>query len=806
MTFERRQNGGVMVTTRVLVIHQQVGFAVKLKQGLESVGGYEVTPFTTAETALDYLRRRPQDIALLDFTLPGVPGVDLVQRIRSIQPDIAIIASPDLPNVRTAARDLRLHGVVDMPVSIRALIPLIRQSVAQVHDALPDTAAAPSLGGDSDTLILKNPSQRPPATIPEFSTLDSVLVKVGGLDAAVGAETLEVDMSDAGYAEGRSQSIEIVFTGEMSALKDQYDRTKAGHPLEKTASDAVDIFQQLAAEEPPMPTLEESGTVGDLMIGVGDTNLREVVEILKREVILPTPPKREAPVTKGDSQPLRTPPTPAIPAQVILQTALDETVPLEALLSSIELGTTGTAVANERYVREPDFLADAPAQTEDSKPIPARPSFLPESDSRPIPTIQLRPSEPGNLPELDQPGDLSIQTTRMTHPEDVVADPGSLETDMMARPAPPSALPEMPARSVPAVPASPRETKKADELLPPYTFPQAASEDEPAETAPLTPQEEIELETDFAPYTPLPASPVSADVEGVPPDRVTLGTESSDPQVAQLALSLTQASLELAAEALLLAKDGEIVAYAGSMPLEDIEDIRQTVGGGWQAEQTSSHIRFVNLPSSGKDYMLYSRQTEGDYTITMIFAGNMPLRAIRRQSDRLIEALRSVPEPPAPEPPAAPETPTAVAAASTEADTPASVVPMPPLRPKPTAPLLPYTYVWLVRGHDQTLSDTAAQAIIAGLDLQLTHLGWTAGGVRVHEDYVVVQAEVPAERPPHEIIAELKRIAADVAYGADNRIDAAHLWADGYLALAPGRDLSTDEIQRFIHFARMRGG
>ncbi|MBC7872276.1 MAG: response regulator [Chitinophagaceae bacterium] len=788
-----------LISTRVLVINQQLNFAIKIKQALESIGAFEVTPFTAADTALDYLRRRPQDVVLVDFTLPGISGAELTKRIRTIQPDIAIIASPDRPEVAVAVRDLRLHGLIDVPIAVRTLIPLIKQAVMQVRDSLPDTMEAPALKGDTETLIIA----APPPGIPEFSSLDSVLVRVGGLEMLPGAETLDVDMSDAANGDGRT--VEFVITGGMNVLKDQFEQTKSDHPLANTAKEAVGIFQQLAAEEPPMPTLEESGTVGDLMIGVGDTNLRDVVEILRREVILaPSQPKI---VSVEDQDAMRD----SIPAQVILQTTLDETMPLDEMLNTLELAAPPALNISERYVREPDFLETAPPLLDDSQSITRKPDFLPET------TSQKNQSTPlPSLPEFDPSSDLSIHTTQMTYPDEVIADPGSLETDVLKLPVPPATLPEM--KHPQEMPAAPEKgISAADDLLPPYEFP-AVVEDY-VETAPLDAQEVAEFETDFGGFDVLPDE-LLAEFEdtAAPPVRVTVGIESDDPQIAQLALSLTQVSLELTAEATLLALNGEIVAYAGSLPLEDIEDLGQAIGDDWEAKPEETRIRFVTLSGSGKDYMLYSRFTEGGFTLTMIFAGNMPLRVIRRQSDRLVEALQTVPDVAqipemlidemevTPEEVAfideaqllepLPEVQQSSALVATVVEPTVSV---------PIGPLTPYAYVWLVRDPEHALSDPVAQAIVVGLDIQLTRMGWQVNTLRVYEDYVYLLADIPGEAPPSQLVQELKRLASDVAYGADIRLDPATLWAESYMTVLPGREPSWDEIQRYIHFARMRG-
>lgn len=272
---------------------------------------------------------------------------------------------------------------------------------------------------------------------------------------------------------------------------------------------------------------------------------------------------------------------------------------------------------------------------------------------------------------------------------------------------------------------------------------------------------------------------------------------SDDPRIAQLALSLTQSSLELTAEATLLSRAGQIVAYAGELDRETIEELRAAIGDDWDTTSDEVRIRFVTLEGSGRDYMLYARRTDDDLTLSLIFAGTTPLRDIRRQGKRLIEALQAVPETPAP---------------------PAQIVyEMPPLEQEreTTSQILAtgapveagvfnaHTFVWLLRDPNAQLGSAAAQAIVAGLNVQLREQGWQIQTLEAREDHLYLMADVPGDTPSHEVIRDLKRRSAEIAHTQEPVVNADDLWADGYLVVTPGRALDEEEIQQFINFERM---
>jgi REP element-mobilizing transposase RayT len=197
--------------------------------------------------------------------------------------------------------------------------------------------------------------------------------------------------------------------------------------------------------------------------------------------------------------------------------------------------------------------------------------------------------------------------------------------------------------------------------------------------------------------------------------------------------------------------------------------------------------------------MLYSLKTDEGFTLSLIFAGTTPLRVIRRQGQRLATALQAVPDelveemPPAP---AVEDVPPPV----TAEEAPAAVEVR---KPPEVKVLTAFTYVWLLRDPDLRLSQAAAQAIHAGLSIQLGELGWRIKALHAGEDNVYLLADVPGDAPAQQIVRDLKRRSADIAHAQNPTLDPTTLWADSYFVLTPGRELDMDEIAEFINFERM---
>ena len=66
--------------------------------------GHPVALVDSGERALDFLRSRPADVVLLDWTLPGLSGRELVQRMRELHPQLPIVLTSggDLASLRSA--------------------------------------------------------------------------------------------------------------------------------------------------------------------------------------------------------------------------------------------------------------------------------------------------------------------------------------------------------------------------------------------------------------------------------------------------------------------------------------------------------------------------------------------------------------------------------------------------------------------------------------------------------------------------------------------------------------------------------
>ena len=689
---------------RVVLITSDVKFSINAKEALERDHAFTVTAFANASGAVDYVRHYPQDAVVIDFRVGDMPGKDVLDHLRTINPHIAIIAAPDVDIVRKMKKRYDIQAVVDLPVPTRRFVMLLTDAIqaAQGHEQAPP---AP---------------RNKPKTAWETPQLEPTTIEFWVSDLEDGTTVFQMPAEEV-----------------------------------PASDESTELFNKLASEEPPLPDFSEGSTVRDLHQRLlTPHSMRRIVDVLED-----TSPSEDIDELDEESQ--------TIPAALIIETALDESTPIDEFSAEEFMQRV-----RERQTRDGIAILPLPSWLEESQRFIREPDFLPE-----------------DLPGFSQPLEYTSTVTEAN--QTLPQDPGNMKTDPIEpvqrshpRSAHDDSEGQADANDTASVSASPMPP------LPPELnrIPKPISDADVPASAP-----ETETEASEPPLPPeMDIRPQSTPEVLEKPDPQPIASmpythhEHDDPEIAQLALTLTQVSLELTAEATLLARDGRLVAYSGALPREEIEDLLVQLAGDWSADENRARIRFVTLPSSGKDYMIYSRRTDSGYTLSMFFVGTMPLHVIRRQGKRLADALVITPE---------------------DIELTQDSVPVPtmpeydfPIPDADVTTFMSFTYVWMLRHAERTLNQEETQTLVVHLETLLEQAKWDVQTLSVRDDYIYLHANMPADLDPHTIITDLMRVSAVMVQAVTPAVDPHHLWDDSYLVLHPGRDMEQMEIQQFIQF------
>ena len=102
-----------MIPYSIYIVDDEKIIRESLTLNLE--GDYQVEAFSTAEAAIDAIKKNPPDLVLLDIGLPGMDGVEALQKIRSLYPDILIIMITAYEDINTVISAMKL-GAYDYVV------------------------------------------------------------------------------------------------------------------------------------------------------------------------------------------------------------------------------------------------------------------------------------------------------------------------------------------------------------------------------------------------------------------------------------------------------------------------------------------------------------------------------------------------------------------------------------------------------------------------------------------------------------------------------------------------------------------
>jgi DNA-binding NtrC family response regulator len=96
----------VSARAKILVVDDELEMG-KLVEDIARDHGYEATSITAPALALPMLEERDFDLVVTDVRMPGIDGIELIERIKSFDPRIAVIAMTAFGSIDTAVRAMR---------------------------------------------------------------------------------------------------------------------------------------------------------------------------------------------------------------------------------------------------------------------------------------------------------------------------------------------------------------------------------------------------------------------------------------------------------------------------------------------------------------------------------------------------------------------------------------------------------------------------------------------------------------------------------------------------------------------------
>jgi DNA-binding NtrC family response regulator len=115
----------------ILVLDDVLDAAIMIKRVLERQG-HGVAVFTEEEEALEFIRRHPVRVAILDIRLKKMSGIAMLQELKQISPRTQVIMLTGYPTLETArqARQLGAFDYCIKPIDKKDLEDKVAQALA----------------------------------------------------------------------------------------------------------------------------------------------------------------------------------------------------------------------------------------------------------------------------------------------------------------------------------------------------------------------------------------------------------------------------------------------------------------------------------------------------------------------------------------------------------------------------------------------------------------------------------------------------------------------------------------------------
>jgi DNA-binding NtrC family response regulator len=95
---------------------------------------YEVKTFSSGEEAVEAVINAPPDLVLLDIGLPGMSGIEALQKIKELYPEIIIVMITAYEDIKTVVSAMRLgaHDYVVKPLQMNTLMVTVRNALETI--------------------------------------------------------------------------------------------------------------------------------------------------------------------------------------------------------------------------------------------------------------------------------------------------------------------------------------------------------------------------------------------------------------------------------------------------------------------------------------------------------------------------------------------------------------------------------------------------------------------------------------------------------------------------------------------------
>src|SRR5881296_3493956 len=114
----------------ILIVYDEPGIRQSRKGVLEDEG-YKASVAESGEACIESLRKRPFDVVLLDVWLPGMDGLETLEKVREIEnaPEVIMISGHGTIETAVRATKLGAYDFLEKPLSVDKTLILVKNAI-----------------------------------------------------------------------------------------------------------------------------------------------------------------------------------------------------------------------------------------------------------------------------------------------------------------------------------------------------------------------------------------------------------------------------------------------------------------------------------------------------------------------------------------------------------------------------------------------------------------------------------------------------------------------------------------------------
>ena len=117
-------------TARILIVEDEAGARASLKQLLE-LQGFTVDAAPDGVAALEHISELPPDVVVTDLDMPRMDGMQLLEKLRALDPQLPVLLATSAVEVRSAVAAMRAGAAdyITKPIELEELVVSIQRAI-----------------------------------------------------------------------------------------------------------------------------------------------------------------------------------------------------------------------------------------------------------------------------------------------------------------------------------------------------------------------------------------------------------------------------------------------------------------------------------------------------------------------------------------------------------------------------------------------------------------------------------------------------------------------------------------------------